>query len=41
MDGGHWRVWSFRDITARKRQEKELSEKSSELERFTYTSRTI
>ena len=31
------RVWSFRNITARKRQEKELSEKSSELERFTYT----
>ncbi len=31
------RVWSFRDITERKRQERELSEKSSELERFTYT----
>ena len=31
------RVWSFRDITMRKRQEKELSEKNSELERFTYT----
>jgi PAS domain S-box-containing protein len=31
------RVWSFRDITGRKRQEKELSEKNSELERFTYT----
>jgi PAS domain S-box-containing protein len=31
------RVWSFRDITERKRQERELMEKSSELERFTYT----
>ena len=31
------RVWSFRDITVRKRQEKELSEKNTELERFTYT----
>ena len=31
------RVWSFRDITERKRQERELIEKSSELERFTYT----
>jgi PAS domain S-box-containing protein len=31
------RVWSFRDITGRKRQEKELSEKNTELERFTYT----
>jgi signal transduction histidine kinase len=31
------RVWSFRDITDRKRQERELSEKSVELERFTYT----
>ena len=31
------RVWSFRDVTERKRQEKELSEKNSELERFTYT----
>jgi PAS domain S-box-containing protein len=31
------RVWSFRDITERKRQERELSEKSLELERFTYT----
>jgi PAS domain S-box-containing protein len=31
------RVWSFRDITGRKRQERELSEKSVELERFTYT----
>ena len=31
------RVWSFRDITERKRQERELSEKSVELERFTYT----
>jgi signal transduction histidine kinase len=31
------RVWSFRDITERKRQERELSEKSAELERFTYT----
>jgi signal transduction histidine kinase len=30
------RVWSFRDITARKRQEKELSDKNAELERFTY-----
>jgi PAS domain S-box-containing protein len=31
------RVWSFRDITGRKRQEKELSDKNTELERFTYT----
>ena len=31
------RVWSFRDITERKRQEKLLSEKNTELERFTYT----
>ena len=31
------RVWSFRDITEHKRQERELSEKSAELERFTYT----
>jgi PAS domain S-box-containing protein len=31
------RVWSFRDVTERKRQERELSEKSTELERFTYT----
>jgi len=31
------RVWSYRDITERKRQEKELHEKNSELERFTYT----
>jgi PAS domain S-box-containing protein len=31
------RVWSFRDITERKRQERELHEKNSELERFTYT----
>ena len=31
------RVWSFCDITERKRQEKELSEKNLELERFTYT----
>ena len=31
------RVWSFRDITERKRYERELIEKSSELERFTYT----
>ncbi len=31
------RVWSFRDVTERKRQEKELSEKNTELERFTYT----
>jgi signal transduction histidine kinase len=31
------RVWSFRDISARKRQEKELSDKNAELERFTYT----
>jgi signal transduction histidine kinase len=30
-------VWSFRDITERKRQERELIEKSVELERFTYT----
>ena len=31
------RVWSFRDITERKRQERALTEKSAELERFTYT----
>ncbi len=31
------RVWAYRDITERKRQERELMEKSSELERFTYT----
>jgi PAS domain S-box-containing protein len=31
------RVWSFRDITDRKRQERELNEKNAELERFTYT----
>ncbi len=31
------RVWSFRDITERKRQEEELRQKNSELERFTYT----
>ena len=31
------RVWSFRDITERKRQERELAEKNLELERFTYT----
>jgi PAS domain S-box-containing protein len=31
------RVWSFRDITERKRQERELHEKNLELERFTYT----
>jgi signal transduction histidine kinase len=31
------RVWSFRDITGRKRQEEELKQKNSELERFTYT----
>jgi PAS domain S-box-containing protein len=31
------RVWSFRDITERKRQERLLSEKNTELERFTYT----
>ncbi|MGA2179953.1 MAG: PAS domain S-box protein [Verrucomicrobiota bacterium] len=38
MDGAViGRVWSFRDVTGRKRQEKELSEKNSELERFTYT----
>jgi len=30
-------VWSFRDITERKRQEEELKQKNSELERFTYT----
>jgi PAS domain S-box-containing protein len=38
MDGAViGRVWSFRDITERKRQERELVEKSAELERFTYT----
>jgi PAS domain S-box-containing protein len=31
------RVWSFRDITERKRQEEELKQKNAELERFTYT----
>jgi PAS domain S-box-containing protein len=31
------RVWSYSDVTLRKRQERELSEKSTELERFTYT----
>ena len=31
------RIWTFRDITERKRQERELIEKSIELERFTYT----
>ena len=31
------RIWTFRDITERKRQERELIEKSTELERFTYT----
>jgi signal transduction histidine kinase len=30
-------VWSFRDITERKRQEEELKQKNTELERFTYT----
>ena len=31
------RVWSYSDVTLRKRQERELIEKSAELERFTYT----
>jgi PAS domain S-box-containing protein len=31
------RIWTFRDITERKRQERELIEKNTELERFTYT----
>jgi PAS domain S-box-containing protein len=31
------RVWSFRDITERRRQEEELKQKNAELERFTYT----
>jgi signal transduction histidine kinase len=31
------RVWSFRDVTERRRQERELNEKNLELERFTYT----
>jgi signal transduction histidine kinase len=31
------RIWTFRDITERKRQERELFEKNTELERFTYT----
>jgi len=31
------RVWSFRDVTERKRQEEELKQKNTELERFTYT----
>ena len=31
------RIWTFRDITERKRQERGLMEKNTELERFTYT----
>jgi signal transduction histidine kinase len=31
------RVWSFRDVTDRKRNEEELQRKNEELERFTYT----
>jgi signal transduction histidine kinase len=38
MDGVNiGRVWSFRDITERKRQEDELKQKNAEMERFTYT----
>ena len=38
MDGAViGRVWSFRDVTERRRQEEELKQKNAELERFTYT----
>ena len=38
MDGTRiGRVWAFRDITERRRAEKDLENKNAELERFTYT----